>query len=109
MLKDNDSIITKSENKFNQLINNITYDDNKFSLILFVLKENFKPIQIFEKIKEIITNKSIEKKLINSKEIYTNKAWVLKTKIDKFPELELYIHICIYHFFYDLNYSKSQK
>jgi hypothetical protein len=109
VLKDNDSIKTKSKDKFDQLIDNITCDDNKISLILFVLKKKFKPITIFEKIKKIIANKSIKEKLINSKEIYKNKAWVLKTKIDRYPELELYIHICIYHFFYDLNYSKSQK
>lgn len=109
VLKDKVSIATKSKNKIDQLIYNITDEDDKISLILFVLKENFEPITIFKKIQKIITNQSIEGKLINSKEIYKNKVWVLKTKIHKYPQLELYIHICIYHFFYDLNYSESQK
>ncbi|MDW3617956.1 MAG: hypothetical protein QFY14_03025 [Candidatus Phytoplasma pruni] len=109
VLKDKVLISTKSKNKFQQLIYNITDEDDKISLILFILTENFEPIAIFKKIKEIIINQSIEGKLINSKEKYKNKVWVLKTKIHKYPQLELNIHICIYHFFYDLNYSQSQK
>lgn len=109
VLKDKVPIATKSKNKFKQLIYNITDEDDKISLIFFILKENFEPITIFEKIKEIIINQSIEGKLINSKEKYKNKVWILKTKIHKYPQLELNIHICIYHFFYDLNYSQSQK
>lgn len=109
VLNDNHSISGRIENKFNQLIYNTTDEDKKISLILFVLKENFEPTTIFEKIKEVIKKQSIEGKLIDLKEKYKNKVWIFKTKIIKYPESELYIHTCIYHFFYDFNYSKSQK
>ncbi|WP_017193535.1 hypothetical protein [Vaccinium witches'-broom phytoplasma] len=109
VLNDNHSISVRSKNKFNQLIYNITDEDDKISLILFVLKENFEPITIFEEIKEVIKKQSIQGKLIDLQEKYKNKVWILKVKIKKYPRLDLYIHICIYYFFYDFNYSKSQK
>ncbi|MFG6084875.1 hypothetical protein [Candidatus Phytoplasma solani] len=109
VLKDNDSIPSRTKKKFNQLIYNITDDDDKISLILFVLKKKFEPITIFEKIKEVIKEQSIQGKLIDLQEKYKNKVWILTVKIKKYPELKLYIHICIYYFFYDVNYSECQK
>ncbi|MEZ0180376.1 hypothetical protein ['Camptotheca acuminata' phytoplasma] len=51
---------------------------------------------------------SFSEKIISKKEIYKNHDWIIKTKIEKLPEINFEIHVGIYHFYYDRDY-RNQK
>ncbi|QTX02608.1 hypothetical protein LFWB_4630 [Candidatus Phytoplasma luffae] len=99
----------KIEKKYKQLIYNTTEKDNKISLIFFVLKREFKPNQILEEIEKIIKKQSNNNNFHNKQIKYKNSDWIIKTRVKQFPEIDFYIHIGVYNFFYDEKYSKIQK
>ncbi|MEC4559252.1 MAG: hypothetical protein U9532_03765 ['Conium maculatum' witches'-broom phytoplasma] len=101
------SIKDKTQQKYMQLYDNLTHHDTNASLICFFLKEIFKPSEILNYTEEIIEKTSKNKP--NKEEKYQNSDYLFTKKPNKYPEETFYIHLGIYHFYYDSNYYKGRK
>ncbi len=107
--EENQTLVNKIENKYRQLLYNTTDKDNKISLLFFVLKKVFDSNKIFKIIETFIEKENSEYKIHETITKYQNNDWVIKTRPTRFPEIDFFIHIGIYDFFYKVDYAKYQK